>query len=114
MKGFSKTARSLWIMMLVLITAFALYIPVQEYYGSESMDERYLHKGYLHFNVAVLKNTQNHSKPKSAGTSVPLYLMMSVVVLQQIPRKRLPYRPIIPLRLRLLLLYPIKYTSKFV
>lgn len=111
---FLKTAKILWMLVLVLVTAFALYIPVQEYSSSETHDERYVYKHDLHLKVAVLKHSQILSKLKAAGNTLPLFLLMSAVLMLQAPKTRLPYRPIIPLRLRLLLLFPIKYTSKFV
>lgn len=114
MNRFLKTARIVWMLVLVLVTAFALYIPVQEYYSNEIEDDRYVYKNDHHLKAAVLKHSQILSKLKAAGNTLPLFLMISAVLLQQAPKTRLPYRPIIPLRLRLLLLFPIKYTSKFV
>ncbi|EGG36091.1 hypothetical protein HMPREF9412_0968 [Paenibacillus sp. HGF5] len=111
---FLKTARIAWMLVLVLVTAFALYIPVQEYYSNETQDERYVYKHDHHLKAAVLKHSQILSKLKAAGNTIALFLLMSAIVMQQAPKTRLPYRPIIPLRLRLLVLFPIKFTSKFV
>ncbi|PAD80229.1 hypothetical protein CHH75_02835 [Paenibacillus sp. 7541] len=114
MERILKTARWLWMFGLVLITAFALYFPSQEQYKDEHADLRYVFKPDIHHNAAVLKPSHILSKLKVASSLLPAFLTTSAVLILRTPKFRLPYRSIIPLRLRLLLLFPIKYTSIFV
>ncbi|CAM3687689.1 MULTISPECIES: hypothetical protein [Paenibacillus] len=114
MERFLKPVKMIWMLLLVLITAFALYIPVQEYYTDETVDERYVYKHSMHPKAAALKHSQILSKLKVAGSSKSVFFMLSAVLMQRIPKIRLPYRPIIPRRLRLMVLFPIKYTSVYV
>lgn len=115
MQRLLKTARITGMLVLMLVTALAIHIPFQEYYNSETLDERPAYKDGLLLKATVLKQSQMVTKVKATGNSLPLlFLMMSAALLQQTLKSRLPYRSIIPLRLRLLLLFPIKFTSKFV
>jgi|GEM_PF-1464872 len=114
MERFLKPVKMIWMLLLVLITAFALYIPVQEYYTDETVDERYVYKHSMHPKAAALKHSKILSKLKVAGSSKSVFLMLSAALMQRIPKIRLPYRPIIPRRLRLMVLFPIKYTSVYV
>ena len=115
MERIYNVLRNITMFGIMLITAFALYFPVQDQYVNENIQGRSVHDTHKHVKASAVQKT-SHSVSKliaSGKIFIVLFAFTSLLILR-VPRPRLPYRPVILLRLRLLILSPIKFTSTFV
>lgn len=115
MKRIYNVSRNITMFAILFIIAFALYFPVQDQYGNENVQGRSVHDTHTHVKASAVKKT-NHSVSKhfNSGKIVMILFGFTCLLMLRVPKPRLPYRPIILLRLRLLFLSPIKFTSTYV
>lgn len=115
MERIYNVLRKITMFVILFIVAFALYFPVQDLYGNENIHGRSVHDTHTHVKASAVKKTSHSvSKHFNSGKIVMVLFGFTCLLILRVPKPRLPYRPIILLRLRLLILSPIKFTSTFV
>ncbi|WP_054955516.1 hypothetical protein [Paenibacillus dakarensis] len=110
MERIYKVLRNITMFVIMFVISLALYLPVEDQYGNENVSGRSVHEPHKHVKIPVVKKNF-HSLSKLAIVIV-LFGLTGLTVLR-IPKPHPPYHPTILLRLHLLFLSPIKYTSKF-
>ncbi|SMF88911.1 hypothetical protein SAMN05661091_4448 [Paenibacillus uliginis N3/975] len=115
MERIYNVLRNITMFGIMFLTAFVLYFPVQDQYVNENIQGRSVHETYTHVKAsAVHKTAPSSSKLIAAGKIFIVLFCFTSLLILRVPRPRLPYLPVILLRLRLLILSPIKFTSTFV
>ncbi|KKO51227.1 hypothetical protein XI25_27360 [Paenibacillus sp. DMB20] len=100
---------------ILFLLVFPFSIPVEDPYANQNGSGKSVHDPHHRVKAsAVQKTSHSASKHLSASKIIIVLFCTAAVMTLPVPGYRLTYRPVILLRLRLLMLFPIKFTSTFV
>lgn len=115
MKGHYNIFKKIAMFGILFVLVFAFSIPVEDPYANENGSGKSVHDSHHPVKAsAVHKISHSASKHLSANKVITVLFCTAAVMMIPVPGHRLPYRSLIILRLRLLMLFPIKFTSTFV